>query len=249
MFEFVRTPLFAILMLAASAAAADPTPLELLKASDRARGGEIGGITMTSTVIAYQDNVEDKSYTLKIEADQDNSLVTFLKPATAAGKMMLMQNRNMWFLSPDVSKPVPISPRQRLLGEASNGDVATTNYSRDYDATPAGEAEVAGQPCYVLDLKAKDANVAYDKIRYYVAKDSQLALKAEYMTVSDKHFKTALMEYANRVEVAGKSQPFVSKIEIQDEVQTGQKTVLVYDKVEAAAVPPSRFDLRALLSR
>jgi hypothetical protein len=249
MFEYYRITLTAIFLLIAEVAAADLSPVELLKASDRARGGEMGGITMVSTVVSYQDNVEDKSYSLKIEADQDNSLVTFIKPATSAGKMMLMQSRNMWFLSPDVSKPVPISPRQRLLGEASNGDVATTNYSRDYEATLVGEADVAGQPCYVLDLKAKEANVAYDKIKYYISKDSHLALKAEYLTVSDKHFKTSLMEYGNRIDFQGKSMPFVSKIEIQDQVQTGQKTVLAYEQVQAVDVQPSRFDLRALLSR
>ncbi len=239
----------AFALLFGSAVAADPNPSDLLLSSDRARGGGLGGLSMESKVVSYRDGAEDQSYTLQIEADQNSSLVTFLTPATSAGKMMLMQNRNMWFISPDVSKPVPISPRQRLLGEASNGDVATTNYSRDYDASMAGVADVNGQACYVLDLKAKEQNVTYDRIKYYISKNAPLALKAEYFTLSDKLLKTSYMEYENTITYQGKQIRFISKFEIQDQIQPGQNTVLTYINPKAASIPQSHFDLRSLLNR
>ena len=224
-----------------------PSAKELLQASDSARGGDIDGLVIRSTVTSYSDGKEQKSYGLQIESDRNNTLAIFLSPPRSKGVKMLMQQRNMWFLSPEVSKPVPISPRQRLLGEASNGDIATTNYSRDYDATIIDADVVQGIPCYVLSLKAKSKNVTYDKIIYYIAKESKLGLKSEYYTVSDKRFKTAYLEYNNVFKDNGKTFSFVSRMEIIDELNDRHKTILTYSDVESKRIPPSRFDKMLLM--
>lgn len=221
---------------------------ELLQESDRARGGSVDGLSMESTVASFRGDEEAKRYSTLIQADKNNSLVTFTAPAYSAGIKMLMQGRNMWLLSPDTKKPVPISPRQRLIGEASNGDIATTNYAQDYNARVLGEEKVGSEACYKLDLTAKNTKVTYDRIVYYIAKDSKLGIKAEYYTLSGKHFKTAYIHYDNELQYNGRTSRFASKMEIIDELVKGQKTVLVYRNPEVKPLPLSLFDKNALMA-
>jgi hypothetical protein len=226
---------------------AAPSARELLAASDAARGGDNDGLALRSTVTSYRGNEARKSYTLSIEADRLNSVAMFVEPARSKGLKMLVQERNMWFLSPELAKPVPISPRQRLLGEASNGDIATTNYSRDYDATILGEAPIDEASCYVLALKAKEKDVTYDKIVYYIDKKSKLGLKAEYYTLSDKLLKTAAFQYDNTLLSEGKTLPFVSRMEIVDALNAEDKTIIAYSDVQSKKIPPSQFNMRLLM--
>lgn len=225
-----------------------PEAQALLGESDRARGGAIDGLVMESTVSAFHGADAGKVYSLRVYSDANNSLVTFLKPEYSTGIKFLMQGRNMWLMSRETKKPVPISPRQRLIGEASNGDVATTNYVRDYDAKTLGEADVNGEPCYQLELTAKANNVTYDKIIYSISRKSHLGMKAEYYTVSGKHFKTAYFHYDNQLTLNGKTFPFMSKMEIISQVETDEKTELVYGAPEVKHLPPSTFDLNSLIS-
>ena len=60
---------------------------------------------------------------------------------------MLFNDRIIWFVKPGLRRPVSISARQRLSGDAANGDIASTNYARDYEGTLAGEEAVNGEPC------------------------------------------------------------------------------------------------------
>src|SRR5947209_5031724 len=69
----------------------------------------------------------------------DKSLVEFRSPASEQGRYLLMLRDAMWMYMPNTSRPIRISPLQRLMGEASNGDVARTNYTVDYTAQLAGD--------------------------------------------------------------------------------------------------------------
>jgi len=47
------------------------------------------------------------------------------------------------------SRPIRISPLQRLMGQASNGDVARTSFTVDYNAKSATEEDGA----WVIELE------------------------------------------------------------------------------------------------
>ena len=106
-----------------------------------------------------------------------------------------MLDRNMWFAKPGLSKAVPISPRQKLLGGAANGDIASTNYAGDYKIVQTSEDTFNNEPCYLLDLSAVDKKATYDRIKYWISKERLVGVKAEFYTVSGKLFKTATFEY------------------------------------------------------
>src|SRR5258707_7495329 len=63
----------------------------------------------------------------------DRSIVEFTYPQTEKGKYLLMLRDAMWIYMPTASRPIRISPLQRLMGQASNGDVARTNFATGYD--------------------------------------------------------------------------------------------------------------------
>ena len=47
-----------------------------------------------------------------------------------------------------------ISARQRLTGLAANGDIASTNYARDYEGTIVGEEVVDGEPTWMQNARS-----------------------------------------------------------------------------------------------
>ena len=224
---------------------AEMTPKEILSRADQARGN-VEGVEW-EIVIDSLENGRKQNRILKIKARDFNSLAEFLSPPKVKGRKLLMIDRNMWFIKPGLRKPVPISPRQKLMGGASNGDIASTNYAGDYDATRVSEDTVKGEPCYLLDLTAHNRKVTYDRIKYWVSRERLIGVKSEFFTVSGKMFKSATFVYENSIQVEGKPQPFISKMVITDAVVKGNITTMNYSKVKLTKIPDSTFNLNLLV--
>jgi hypothetical protein len=175
-----------------------------------------------------------------------DTLATAVAPPRDKGNKVLMVNGNMWFYKPGLSKPVPISARQRLMGNASYGDIAATNYSQDYEAVPLGEESIDGEACHVFDLKAGTSAATYDRIRYWVSKTREVGIKAEYYTVSGKKIKSARMIYDSEIDVDGARRPFISEIQISETVMTKETTILAFGKPSLAALPDHIFNRNLL---
>jgi outer membrane lipoprotein-sorting protein len=216
----------------------------ILKKSDRARGNT-SGLEWTITLEVKGGNNPD-SRELIVKAQNDNSVAIFTAPNSVKGEKMLMKKNNMWFIKPGVSKPVSISPRQRLIGGASNADIASTNYAGDYNATIIGIEAVDGVECYVFDLKGKTKKVTYDQIKYWVSKDRNVGVKAEFYSVSGKLLKTAFFKYDETVEINAEKQPFVSEMRILDAIVRNSETVMTYQNIKVAEIPASEFSLESL---
>ena len=52
---------------------------------------------------------------------------------------MLKNGNDLWFFDPSSQASIRLSPQQRLLGQAANGDVVTANLSLDYEPQLLGE--------------------------------------------------------------------------------------------------------------
>lgn len=233
------------LILCLPGLAAALTPKEILEKSDRSRG-KGPGLTWTIEMTSAEQG-QNREQTLEVRAKEEKALVTFQAPARVKGQKMLMAGRNMWFIKPGVSKPMPISPRQKLMGQAANGDIASTNYASDYEGKLTGEEAVEGKLCYVLDLTAKNTNLTYDRIVYWVSKEHLVGVRADFYTVSGKKFKSALFEYANTVNYGGEKYPFVSRMVITDALRPGEVTTLNFGQVSIREVPDSTFNLNLLV--
>jgi hypothetical protein len=219
---------------------------EILKNADRARGN-LAGIVWDITVASNEEGKrETRGLTVTVKGS--STLARYTSPRTMNDRMVLMVDRNMWFIRSGLKKPVSISPRQKLMGDAANGDIASTNYSEDYHGAHTGEESVNGEPCYVLDLKAANKNVTYDRIRYWVSKERLAGVKAEFFTLSGKLFKTAEFKYDNRIEAEnGEKMPFVSELVIRDAIQKEKTTTLTYSNIKVRPIPDSTFNLNVLV--
>ncbi|MEW6445862.1 MAG: outer membrane lipoprotein-sorting protein [Pseudomonadota bacterium] len=210
------------------------------------RGAGMPGISMKVRIESFNGDEID-AQEMDVNASSGNSLIEFTAPAKLKGRKILMQGRNMWFISPDLRKPVPISPRQRLMGDASNGDIASTDYASDYGATFIRSDVYKGEKCHVLELKSKTSDATYDKIEYWISSASSKGVKADFFAVSGKLFKSADFEYENKIEFKQSKRPFISKMIITDGINADKKTVIHYAQGESKEISPSTFDLNSLL--
>ena len=125
---------------------AAPNAEEILTASDAIRNpGKPFAVTVTLTEFLNGRQVDTstlRSYSrTERQGGQFSSLIQFVIPARDAGKLILKNGNDMWFYDPTSKASVRLSPQQRLLGQASNGDVVTVNLAKDYQATIAAEEE------------------------------------------------------------------------------------------------------------
>ena len=227
-------------------AAQDRSVKDILQHADRARGNLEGIIWNISITTNEEGKAETRGLLVKVKGD--NTLARYTSPPAMNDRMVLMVDRNMWFIRSGLKKPVSISPRQKLMGDAANGDIASTNYASDYAGVLSGDEAVKGEACYVLDLKAAGKNVTYDRIRYWVSKERLVGVKAEFYTLSGKLFKTAEFKYDNRVRTReGEEVPFVSELVIRDAIQQDRVTMLTYSNIKVAQIPDSTFNLNVLV--
>jgi len=224
-------------MASASSSAATLNGPEILKKVDSLRN-PLASFQIDVDLVSYR-NQEFEAWKMRVFGQgTEKSLVEFVDPASQKGQYLLMLNDAMWIYLPGTSRPIRISPLQRLMGEASNGDVARTNYSIDYNAELAGEEVVADLPCYRLELTAKDAAVSYSKVMLWVSKNSYEPIKADFYVVSGKLMKHAFFREFGTLN----GNRAITAIEIQDAIRPGRRTVMRYSKLQPKHLPEKMFN-------
>jgi hypothetical protein len=218
----------------------------ILKMADESRGN-LAGISWKVVVESVENQRTTDSMTYDIKARGFDISGMSLAPPKSKGNKLLMLNNNMWFYKPGLSKPIPIAQRQKLMGNAAYGDIAATNYAKDYEATPLPDESIDEEECYVFDLKSKSNETTYDGIKYWISKQRLVGVKAEYFTVSGKKFKEAEMQYGNHVTVDGKERPFISTIIIYDELMSGDVTYLNLTEPRFEALPDYIFNVNLFM--
>jgi len=244
-FAMMLMIVFGGIFLAMTSVNAEMTPEQVLEQADLARGNVLGVEWKIHIVSIERGRQQDQ--TLKIKARGFNILAETLSPPKLKGRKILMIDRNMWFIKPGLRKPVPISPRQKLMGGASNGDLASTNYSGDYKVASVSHETLGDESCYLFDLMAANKKTTYDRIRYWISEKRLVGVKAEFFTVSGKMFKTAVFEYDNRIHNGDASQVFISKMVITDAVMKKNITTMSYSDVKIKKIPEAAFNLNLLV--
>ncbi|GLR09742.1 outer membrane lipoprotein-sorting protein [Mixta theicola] len=166
------------------------------------------------------------------------SLVRFVWPPRDRGKIMLSDWYALWFYTPELRRPIPISPQQRLLGQISNGDVIVTNFEYAYHAELVGEAPCGETLCYTLDLKRKSPAATWPRIVYWVEKGGDYRpWKAEYYSLDNQLVKQVI--YQRYQPVLGKARP--TKIVVQDLRHGKGYSVMEYSNIRFESLPVSHF--------
>ena len=156
---------------------------------------------------------------------------------------LLYVEENMWVHLPNTHRPIRITPIQRLMGEASNGDIARVNLSGDYEVSRMGTENIEGELCLKLQLTAKKKSATYHKIILYVRETDYRSVKADFFLISGKQFKTAY--YDEYREITGRKT--LSKMTIFDTIQKEKKTVIEYILIEEKSLPAKYFNKNYLI--
>lgn len=166
------------------------------------------------------------------------SLARFTYPPRDKGKVMLSDWYQLWFYTPELRRPVPISPSQRLTGQIANGDVIVTNFEYGYDSTIEGEERCGSKTCYRLVLLRKTNAVTYPKVIYLVEKGSDYRpVKASYYSLDNKLLKSVL--YHNYQRVLGRYRP--TEIVVQNARHSKEYSVMTYSDVRLESLPEYYF--------
>ena len=173
---------------------------EILAASDAIRNpGRSFSVTVTLTEFQAGKQVDSSTLTSYSRTQQQGgqfaSLIRFVLPARDTGKLMLKNGSDMWFYDPSNKASVRLSPQQRLLGQASNGDVTTVNLAKDYKATLVGDEDVQDgerrtRKSHKLALVAASPDVTYASIEMWVDAENNRPLKARFFAESSRLLKT-----------------------------------------------------------
>ena len=191
-----KTPqawLLATALLLAGMAHAAPDVPSLLAKADSYRGGNAALQVETEVTTLKRDGSTDKErrYTVFTQS-QHRSLVLMRSPAEA-GQKVLMLGDDFWLLLPGSARALRITPSQKLLGDASTGDIATLSSADDYTGTLEGEATCADQrPCLHLRLQAARKGLSYQRIDLWLGRQHHEPLAADLYVQSDKLAKRAV---------------------------------------------------------
>lgn len=225
--------LFATLLMLGSAHAADDVT-SLLKAADRYRSGSDAMQVETEVGTYGRDGQLDKQrrYTVYVQP-QRRSLVLMRSPAEA-GQKVLMLGDDFWLLLPGSQRPLRITPSQKLLGDASTGDIATLNWADDYDGRLLGD-EACPAPddqraCRHLSLQAQRKGLSYARIELWIGKPHGEPVAAELYVQSDKLAKRARF-------VLDKGGAQVDQMLLQDKLGNHKETRVRYLSRQARQVP------------
>lgn len=184
-----------------SSAHAAPAAQDILAASDAVRNPDFP-FGLTNTLIEYKNGKQTDTSTLAIYSKVDKnsgqyrSLIRYIAPDRDANKLILYSGKDLWFYDPSNKASIRLSPQQRLLGQASNGDVVTVNLAKDYHANLAIEEDTQDgerqtKHCYKLALTAATPDATYHQIDLWIETANNHTIKGRFYSESGKLLKTA----------------------------------------------------------
>lgn len=163
-------------------------------------------------------------YTVK--KGKDKIAMLYLTPASEKGRSTLRLGENMWLYIPNVNKPIRITSLQSVVGGIfNNADIMQLEYSVEYDAA-FGEGT---DKEFILNLKAKNKSVAYDKLKMWVTKKDKILRKVEAYSASGMLIKT--LEFKDDKNFGGGlTRPAV--IETFSPLYKGYRSIMVYQAIK-----------------
>ncbi len=184
--------LAAAALLSGEANAQDITPL--LKDADRYRMSADNLQVDTQVSVFNADGSPDKQRRYTVFAQSERRSLVLMQSTVEKGQKVLMLGDDFWLLMPNTQRPMRITPMQKLLGDASTGDIATMNWAGDYTGHVVGEEPC--QPdskttCLHLSLLAGRKGVTYQRIELWIGKTRHEPVHADLFVQSDKLAKQA----------------------------------------------------------
>jgi len=226
------------LLLAASPALA-LTADEVLTRVDRNLEPE-SSETYRKLINIEPDGSKKEFVLYSVRKGRDKMVALFLAPASEKGRATLRLDDNMWLYIPSVGKPIRITSLQSVVGGVfNNSDILRLDYSTEYAPTKMEEAGGA----YLIDLKAKSAAVAYDRLKMTVDKKALVPTRIECYAASGLLIKTL---YYKEIKDFGGGIVRPSVLETDSPLYKGYKSVMLYANIKKRVLADEIFTLNYL---
>ena len=223
---------FAALCLPLLASAIDGT--ELLKKVDRNLEPE-SYESYRKLINIEPDGAKKEFVIYSVKKGRDQVASLFLSPSSDKGRSTLRQGDNMWMYIPSVGKPMRITSLQSVTGGVfNNADIMRLDYAVEYDVKSLEEKG----DTYLLDLKAKTGEVAYDRLKMTVDKTLTLPTRIEAYASSGMLMKTL---YFKDIKDFGGEIKRPATIETDSPLYKGYKSVMLYSGLKKKEFPDEVF--------
>jgi outer membrane lipoprotein-sorting protein len=192
---------------------------------------------VVTQVELYKDDALDGERLYHVYVKPGRRSLVLFKTASELGQKMLMLDDKYWLMLPSSKRPLRITATQKLLGEASVGDIATMTWSEDYSGTIVGQESMQGVAATKLELRSAREGTTYDRIVLWVRADNFQPLQAELYLASGKLAKIARYELG---QLQGRAA--IVRTYLQDRIQLNRRTVLQYRSIEEAQIPDKLYN-------
>jgi outer membrane lipoprotein-sorting protein len=177
-------------------------------------------------------------YTMK--KGRDKVVALFLAPASDKGRVTLRLDENMWLYIPEVGRAIRVTSLQSVTGSVfNNADILRIDYTAEYDVEAAEEQKDA----YLLSLKAKTGEVAYDRLKMWVDKQALLPVTIEAYAASGLLLKTLRF---SSVKDFGGGIKRPATLETDSPLYKGYKSVMQWSGLKKREFPDEIFTLNYL---
>ena len=201
--------------------------------------------------LIYIEQKEREKDTLVFEAviyrrdEKDKLMILFLKPKAEAGKGYLRLNKNLFMYDPTVGKWERRTERERIGGtDSRRADFDQSRLAEEFTPSYVGEEKLGRFEAHRLKLTVKKGvDVAYPVIHMWMDKKTGNVLKRQEEALSGRLMRTTYYPKWSRLysESKGEYVYFPKQINIYDEVEKGNSTLIVMRKVDLNSLQENIF--------
>jgi len=244
----IKTLTIALLTALSSWVYSQPTADQILKKVDENMSSENRIFESSMTI---NGNRNSRTITSKTYAVGDKkSFTEYLSPAREQGTKMLKQENQLWIYSPSTDRTIQISGqmlRQSVMGsDLSYEDMMDDRKLTDiYNASITGNEELEGRKVWVLDLKAKVADVAYASRKVWIDTERYIPLKEELFAKSGQLLKRSTLSDVEKIQ----GRWFPTKILFKDMLKEGKGTEFKITSVKFNQQIPEYIFTKAALKQ
>lgn len=179
---------------------------------------------------------------------EEHSFTEYLAPAREKGTKMLKLEDKLWIFSPGTDRTIQISGhmlKQSLMGsDLSYEDMMDDPKLRTkYLAALTGSEIYNDADCWVVELTAKEPDVAYYMRKMWVDKKKFIPLKEELYAKSGTLLKKTELSDIRRIQ----NRWYPGKIVFKDMLKKGDGTEFIIEKIEFNISIPEHLLSKAAL--
>jgi outer membrane lipoprotein-sorting protein len=240
--------LLLILLFAIQIFAQYPDAVEVLQKIDENMSAENQVVVSTMVIHGRRSSrsITAKSWTEGTE----KSFTEYLAPAREKGTKMLKLDDQLWMYSPQSDRIIRISGhmlRQSVMGsDLSYEDMMEDRTLEEaYIAKITGDETIDENDCWVMELEAKEDDLAYQQQKLWVDKEYFAPRKQELYAKSGKLLK--VIELSELLNIDGRWYP--KRMLFQDVLLKGKGTEFIVEDIDFDASIPSRIFSKASLRK